>query len=123
MNIEEFREQCLSIKGSTESLPWDRHNILGFKVMDKVFAYIPLEPKDGIFKVNMKCDPERSAELREQYNGVTETSYKTILWNQISLESDITDELIKELVQHSADEVIKNLPKKKQAEYLATVKM
>lgn len=118
MNIEEFREYCLSVKGSTESLPDDRNNILGFKVMEKVFAYIPIEPKDGVFRANMKCNAERSVELRERYNGVTETSYKTILWNQITLDSDVPDELIRKLIQHSADEVIKKLPKKKQAEYI-----
>jgi len=39
--------------------------------MDKIFAYIPLEPKDGIFRANFKCDSEKSVELREKYNGIT----------------------------------------------------
>ncbi|MDR0431422.1 MAG: MmcQ/YjbR family DNA-binding protein [Tannerellaceae bacterium] len=118
MNIEEFRESCLSVKGATESLPFLGHNVLVFKVMEKMFAYIPLEPKDGIFRANLKCDPERSIELREKYNGITSTDFKTPLWNLVTLDNDLPDDLIKELIQHSADQVIKKLPKYKREEYL-----
>ncbi|MDR2039960.1 MAG: MmcQ/YjbR family DNA-binding protein [Bacteroidales bacterium] len=118
MNIEEFREYCLSIKGSTESLPFRADNILALKVMDKMFAYITLEPKDGVFRVNLKCDPEKSMELRERFWGITETDFKTPSWNLVTLESDVPDDLIKELIQHSVDEVIKKLSKRKQDEYL-----
>ena len=117
MNIEEFREYCLSIKGSTESLPFPNHNILAFKVMDKMFTYISLEPKDGIFKTNIKCNPDWSVELREKYKGITKTDFNTLLWNLVTLESDVPNELIKELINHSVEEVIKTLPKKKQDEY------
>ena len=119
MNIEEFREYCLSIKGSTESLPFLGHNTLVFKVMDKMFAYTPLEPKDGVFRANLKCDPEKSIELREKYSGITQTDFKTPMWNLVSLESDVPDDLIKELIQHSVDEVIKKLSKKNQKEYFS----
>lgn len=117
MNIEEFREYCISIKGSTESLPFIGHNILVFKVMSKMFAYIALEPKSGTFEANLKCNPEKSIELREEYKGINETDFKTPLWNLITLESDVPDKLIRELIHHSADEVIKTLSKKKQEEY------
>lgn len=117
MNIEELREYCLLIKGSTESLPFLGHNVLVFKVMDKMFAYIALEPKDGLFKVNLKCNPEKSIELREQYDGVTATDFKTLLWNLVSLADDVPEEIIKELILHSVDEVIKKLPKSKREAY------
>jgi len=117
MNIEGFRGYCLSIRGSAESMPFLGHNVLVFKVMSKMFAYIPLEPNDGIFRADLKCNPERSIELREKYNGITETDFKTPLWNLVTLESDVPDELIQELIQHSVDEVIKKLSKKKQQEY------
>jgi len=59
-----------------------------------------------------------SIELREKYNGVTGTDFKTMLWNLVTLDSDVPDDLIKELINHSVDEVIRKLPKKKQEEYL-----
>lgn len=84
-----------------------------------MFVYIGLEPKDGMFKADMKCDAERSAELREHYAGITHgTHTKGLLWNSVYLNSDVPDELIYELILHSVDEVIKKLPKKKREEYM-----
>lgn len=117
MNIEELREYCISIKGSSESLPFLGHTVLVFKVMDKMFAYIDLNPKDLDFRVCLKCDPERSVELREQFQGVRSTSFKTFMWNEVYLASDVPDSLIKGLIDHSVDEVVKKLPRKKQAIY------
>lgn len=117
MNIEELREYCISVKGATESFPFDE-NTLVFKVMGKMFTYVGLEPKDGIFKVNMKCNEERSADLREKYQGIERCIHTTSLtWNVVCLGSDVPDDLIKELISHSVDEVIKGLSKKKQEEY------
>lgn len=117
MNIEELREYCLMVKGSSECFPFDETTLV-FKIMDKMFAYIGLEPKDGDFFVNMKCDPDRAVELREQYEGVR-PGYHTskLMWNSVYLNSDVPDLLIKELINHSVDEVIKKLPKKKREEY------
>jgi len=118
MNIETFREHCLSIKGTTESTPFLGHNVLVFKVMDKMFAMLPLEPKDGVFWVDLKCDPTYTQELRDTYNGITPGHVKTtMLWHRVFLVSDVPDKLIVELIRHSVDEVIKNLPKKRQDEY------
>lgn len=117
MNVEELRENCLSVKGSSESCPFLKGAVLVFKVMDKMFAYIDLEPKDSVFVVNLKCHPEKSAELREQYSGIKETDFKTLLWNAVYIDSDVPDQLIQELIAHSADEVIRKLPKSKQEEY------
>jgi len=118
MNIEQFREECLKIKGAEESCPFDV-DVLVFKVMGKVFAFVVLSPKDGEFRASMKCNPERSAELRERYEGVTKGFYtgNTLKWNSVYFNRDVPDNLIKELIQHSADEVIKGLSKKLQKEY------
>ncbi|MDR1456357.1 MAG: MmcQ/YjbR family DNA-binding protein [Tannerella sp.] len=119
MNIEELRDYCLSIKGSVECVPFDE-NTLVYKVMDKMFAYFSLNPKDGDFWVSLKCDPEKSIELRERYQGIRYAYHagKTVLsWNAVYLESDVPNSLLKELIVHSRDEVIRNLSRKKQSEY------
>ncbi len=117
MNIEDFREYCLSVKGATECFPFDEE-VLVFKVMDKMFAYGSLFPKDGRLNFSMKCDTEKSEVLREQYGGITRGAHTASnMWNAVYLDSDVPDNLIKELVQHSVEEVIKKLPKKKQQEY------
>lgn len=120
MNIEEFREHCLAVKGATESLPFIGHNVLVMKVVGKMFAFIPLEPKEGRFVANLKCNPERSVELRERYHGIGPGHHpSTLLWNGIDIESDVPDELIMELITHSAEEVIRKLPRSKREEYYA----
>jgi len=118
MNVEELHNYCISIKGASESFPFLKNTILVFKVMGKMFAYVDLEPKDGIFRVDVRCDPEKSIELREKYKGVTGgTHTRDLSWNTIQLGSDVDRELMKELIGHSVDEVIKKLPKKRQEEY------
>ena len=117
MNIEEYREYCLSIKGATESFPLGE-NTLVYKIMDKMFTFAPLNPKDGQFWADTKCDSTKSTELMELYNGIAFGPFSDKKhWITIYLESDVPDSLIKELINHSIEEVIKKLPKKKQQEY------
>ena len=118
MNIEELRDYCMSVKGASESCPFLDSNVLVFKVMDKMFAYIHIAPKDGAFKVSLKCDPEKSTELRERYAGVKHGEHTTgLLWNNVYLDSDVPDSFIRELIDHSVEQVINKLPKKKREEY------
>lgn len=105
------------MKGAEESVSSQNSKMLVFKVMGKVFVYLPLQPEGGTFRAYLKCDPERSAELREWYDGINPDDFKTLMWNWITLDSDVPDELIGELVRHSANEVIKKLSKKSWGEY------
>lgn len=117
MNIEEVREACISIKGATEGFPFGEDTLV-YKVMDKMFAYMGLESRDGEFWLNVKCDPEKAIELRELYTGIRPGYHSNKkYWNTIVIESDVPDKVISELIQHSVDEVIKKLSKVKQTEY------
>ncbi|MBN9303030.1 MULTISPECIES: MmcQ/YjbR family DNA-binding protein [Dysgonomonas] len=117
MNIEEAREACIAIKGATETFPFGE-DVLVYKIMDKMYAYMALDSKDGEFWLNLKCDPEKAIELREEYTGIKPGFHSNKkYWNTIVLDSDVPDKLIKELILHSVDEVIKKLPKVKQTEY------
>ena len=69
MNIEEYRDYCLSVKGATECMPFGE-NILVFKVMDKMFTFATLRPKNGNFWADMKCAPDKTEELIEQYGDI-----------------------------------------------------
>ena len=108
MNVETIREYCLSKKGVTESFPFDNVSLV-MKVMDKMFALIDLE---GANSISLKCDPERAIELREHYAGIEGAyHFNKKYWN------GVYDKLIKELVDHSYEEVIKKFTKKLRAEY------
>ena len=65
MNIEDYRAYCLSIKGATECMPFDEFTLV-YKVMNKMISYAPLNPKEGRFWANVKCDPDKSAKLMER---------------------------------------------------------
>jgi predicted DNA-binding protein (MmcQ/YjbR family) len=64
MDIEAFRDYCLSKKGTDESFPFDEKTLV-FKVMGKMFALAGLEASPS--SANLKCDPERATELREEH--------------------------------------------------------
>ena len=58
----------------------------------------------------------------ELYNGIAFGPFSDKKhWITIYQESDVPDSLIKELINHSIEEVIKKLPKKKQQEYRSTL--
>lgn len=114
MDIESAREYCLSKKGTTECLPFDDTSLV-IKVMGKMFALIDLESANKIF---MKCDPDYAIELREQYAAIEGAyHFNKKYWNQIAFDSDVDDRLIKQLIDHSYEEVLKKFTKKLRAEY------
>jgi len=115
MNIEEFRQYCLSKKGVTEDLPFGPDTLV-FKVMGKMFALSGLERIPA--QVNLKCDPERGIALREEYDGNIIPGYhmSKVHWNTLMLES-LPPKLILELTDHSYDLVVSKFTKKLRAEY------
>ncbi|MFR9165381.1 MAG: MmcQ/YjbR family DNA-binding protein [Dysgonomonas sp.] len=117
MNIEELREYCLSVKGSEECFPFDEDTLV-FKVLGKMFAYTFLEPRDGQFAVNLKCDPEKAIELREKYSSVVPGYHANKkYWNTVYLNGDASENEIQKWIDHSVEEVIKKLPKKLREAY------
>jgi predicted DNA-binding protein (MmcQ/YjbR family) len=110
MNIEEFREYCLSKKGVEETFPFDEVTLV-FKVMGKMFALTGLDSLE--FTVNLKCDPDRALELREQYPEIQPGWHMSKKhWNTVSFEGGLDDDFLIELIDHSYDLVVKGLTKK-----------
>jgi len=115
MNIEELREYCLSLKNTTEDMPFEDEYLI-FRVFGKWFAVIPLN--DPELKISVKCDPAKAIELREQYHCVEAAwHFNKKYWNSIILNSDMEDDAVKYWIRHSVDEVMKKLSKKIQSEY------
>ncbi len=109
MNIEELRDYCIQKKGVTESFPFD-DKVLVFKVMNKMFALVNVEISDS---VNLKCDPERAIELREEYVGILEGYHMSKKhWNTVLLESDVNRLLLQELIDDSYNLIVSKLTKK-----------
>jgi predicted DNA-binding protein (MmcQ/YjbR family) len=109
MNVEEFRDFCISKKGVTESFPFDKTTLV-FKVMNKMFALTEIE--DFAF-INLKCDPEKAVELREMYDGVKPGYHMNkALWNSVSPNKEVSDQLIYKWIDDSYDLIVSSLTKK-----------
>ena len=112
MNIEDFREFCLSFNGVTEGFPFDDETTLAFKVMDKIFAITDVEEFDGI---NLKCDPVKAAMLRDLYEDVQPGYHMNKKHrNTVNPKGKLDDEIIKEWIKDSYNLVVEGLSRKKQ---------
>ena len=111
MNIEDFRNYCICKKGVTEEFPFDE-NTLVFKVKGKIFAIADV---DLFQSINLKCDPEKAVELRENYPAVLPGYHMSKKhWNSILMDHSIPDQQVFEWIDDSYYLVIKNLPVKDQ---------
>ncbi|BEH00400.1 MmcQ/YjbR family DNA-binding protein [Bacteroides sedimenti] len=114
MDIESARDYYLQKKGVTEDFPFDETTLV-IRVMNKMFALIDLESSD---KITLKCDPDYAIELREQYPGIEGAyHFNKKYWNQVPFDGTVSDSLIKQLIDHSYEEVIKKFTRKLRAEY------
>lgn len=115
MNIEAFRTYCLSKKGVAEELPFGPDTLV-FKVVNKVFALTGLD--EVPLRVNLKCDPARAIELREEHPDTIFPGYHMNKkhWNTVVADGRLSKTLILDLVDHSYEMVVKGLPKKMQQE-------
>ena len=109
MNIEEIREYCLSKRWVTEDFPFGDDTLV-FRVNYKIFALTNLE---GEIHLNLKCNPERAIELREEFSAIIPGYHMNKKhWNTLIMDGSLKQELILSLIDHSYDLILKNLPKK-----------
>jgi len=109
MNIEDFRQYCLSKKAVTEEFPFGPDTLV-YKVAGKMFALTDVELFESI---NLKCDPELAVELREKYDTVLPGYHQNKKhWNTIVMDNSLPDKLVKEWIDHSYQIVVDGLPKK-----------
>lgn len=119
MNIEEFRDFCLSLPGTTEETPFGPDTLV-FKVSGKVFALTDLQTFGSI---NLKCDPERAADLRERYEYVVPGWHMNKKhWNTVLIGTGVSYAQLREWIMHSYELVVAALPKAQRAELQAAIK-
>ena len=98
MDIEEFREYCISKPGVTEEFPFDEWTLV-FKVMGKMFALTNLE---GDWRISLKCDPDRAIQLREEHPAIQPAFHMNkVHWNMLMMDASLSKKLILELIDHS----------------------
>lgn len=116
MNVEDFREYCLSLRGAHNKLAFEKSNseydkdILVFSVAEKWFAFVNIEVFDFC---NLKCDPEESEKLQSKYEEITPGYHMNKKhWISVKFNGKVPDALIKELVKKSYELVVGTLTKK-----------
>ena len=64
MELPDAIAHCLSLPGTEETTPFGPEALV-YKVGGKMFAVTV--PEDFPARINLKCDPERSIELRDEH--------------------------------------------------------
>lgn len=104
MNIEDFREYCLSLPESYEKMPFagffhNAHSLLVFYVRNKMFCFFDIDKFD---MCTIKCNPTDIDELKAEYKAVGEPyNLSSRHWISIQFNSDMSDKEIKCLVKKS----------------------
>lgn len=113
MDIETLRNFCLDKPAVTESFPFGEDTLV-FKVGGKIFLLTGLAAGNSF---NVKCDPERAIELREQYHEVQPGYHMNKRWwNTVYTDGRLTDKQLYEMIDHSYQLVVNRLPKKNREE-------
>jgi predicted DNA-binding protein (MmcQ/YjbR family) len=100
MHIEQLQEYCLQKPDVEETLPFGPDTLV-YKVNGKVFLLTGLESHPLQF--NVKCDPDRAIELREEYPEHVLPGYHMNKkhWNTIIADGTIPLKLMREFIDHS----------------------
>jgi predicted DNA-binding protein (MmcQ/YjbR family) len=104
MDIEGFREYCLSLPGVTEGTPFEKFSrgkftILVFYVSGHMFCYFNI---DDFSSITIKCDPGEMVELKERYQAIGEPfNGDKRYWISVRLGQDVSDDKVRELVSNS----------------------
>ncbi len=115
MNIEEIRKYCLNKKGTTEEFPFDDTTLV-FKVAGKMYV---LSNLDGDLYINLKCDPEKAIELREEHEAIKPGWHMNKKhWNTVEMDGSLKPDFIKSLIDHSYDLVVSKLTRKQKESLL-----
>ena len=114
MNIEEYRDYCLSLPAVEETFPFDTVTLV-FKVAGKMFTAADVDLFESI---NVKCDPELAVELREHYHAVQPGYHMSkIHWNTLVMDGSLPDALVKEWIKASYDLVVAGMSKKHRVQH------
>ena len=112
MDIEQVREFCLSLQGTTESFPFDESTLV-FKVMNKMYCLESLDSRS----INLKAEPEDVIKLIEEYSAIIPGYHMNKKhWVTVRLEEFSDNELLKQLITDSYSLIVKKLTKKQKVE-------
>ncbi len=109
-----IREYCLSMTGAYEEFPFGPQAAV-YKVKAKMFALIPVDENPQT--ISLKCDPVEAAILRQNYEAVIPGYHLNKKhWNTVTINADVEDESVLEMIEDSYILVRQKLKKKERLE-------
>ncbi|MFJ4684819.1 MmcQ/YjbR family DNA-binding protein [Streptomyces sp. NPDC091377] len=110
MTPHQLRAFCLSFNAAREDFPFGPETSV-FRVLGKLFALTALDGRP--LTVNLKCDPEDAVRLRADHPGLIVPGWHMNKrhWNTVTVDADLPDRLVRELVEDSYDLVVAGLPR------------
>jgi predicted DNA-binding protein (MmcQ/YjbR family) len=110
MDAAELKAWCLRQPGAVEEFPFSP-GVSVFKVAGKMFALSVLDGSP--LEVSVKCEPELAAQLRATYPSIRPGYHLNKRhWNTITLDGELADQLVRDLIEDSYDLVVSALPRR-----------
>jgi predicted DNA-binding protein (MmcQ/YjbR family) len=109
MDWDQLRTFCLSLPGAQETFSFGPGCSVFKAPNGRMYgvSVTATEPLD----ISVKCDPERGRALRDQYADVVEGYHLDKRhWITVTLNGDVPDALVRELVEDSYDVVAAKAP-------------
>ena len=99
MNIESLHEYCLSKPGAEEPLPFGPDTLV-YKVNGKAFLLTGFD--NDPLRFNVKCDPDKAIELREEFACVLPGWHMNKKhWNTVIADGSLTGKQLLQMVDES----------------------
>jgi predicted DNA-binding protein (MmcQ/YjbR family) len=106
----ELRDSCLAHAGAVEEFPFGPETSV-FKVAGKIFALSALDRAP--LAVSVKCEPELAEQLRNTYPAIRPGYHLNKRhWNTVTVDGDLPDQLVRDLIEDSYDLVVSALPRR-----------
>lgn len=99
MEADEIRDYCLAKPDVMEGFPFGE-SVLVFKTAGKMFLLMMLD--DVPLSINVKCDPAKALELREEYTCVTPGYHMNKKhWNTVIVEPNLPSQVLRHWIDES----------------------
>lgn len=109
---------CLTLPGTTHDyqVDWQADR---YHVGEKMFAMMGGDSQRKPI-ITLKCEPTRAEELRETYQSIIPGHYMNKThWNSIYFDSNLSNDLLENLILHSYKLVFEKLTKKVQSQIIS----
>ncbi len=118
-SYNEIKEFILSKPEATLDFPFGE-DVSVFKVKNKMFALIG--ERNDLMMLNLKCDPDEGAALRDIYSSITEGYHMDKKhWISVYFDNSVPENEVRRLIDNSYLLVVKKLPKKAQTSILIKI--